>query len=224
MEPLEDCEVSDEEVTPRRESSDSRTIRLAKRSFSTPVLAWERMSGESARAFAQFNIYRNIGRQRSIDAAYHQYHPGAPAGRAPGPWFERASKNRWVERAKKYDSYLDEVESEERETQLKELELRRFAFRLANQKRLEQRVAKMEANLDKADAAPITDVTVTKREGEIESTTKVKGVNLSGYAAMVRQANETALLAAIDTTEVREEIPQPRDITWRKVGDRRWSL
>jgi hypothetical protein len=224
MEPLEECQVFSEEVTPRRESSDSRTVRPDKRSSSAPVLPWERLAGESARAFDQFKMYCDLGPQRSIDATYHQSRPSAPAGRAPGPWFERASKNRWVERAQQYDNYLDEVERDERQLQRKELQRRRFKFALANQERLERRVAKMEANLDKADTAPITDVTVKKREGGIENTTKVKGINLSGYARMVKETNETAQLAAIDNTPVREGIPAPRDIGWIVPSEDQWRL
>ena len=94
MEPLEECQVLNEEVTPRRESSDSRTVQPAKRSSIAPVVPWERLSGESARAFAQFRIYRDLGPQRSIDATYHQCRPSAHAGRAPGPLHHRHPSTR----------------------------------------------------------------------------------------------------------------------------------
>jgi hypothetical protein len=50
--------------------------------------------------------------------------------------------------------------------------------------------------LDKADNAPITDVTQSKEEAVNDrltsSKTMVKGINLSGYAALVKQANDSA--------------------------------
>jgi hypothetical protein len=145
------------------------------------------LSAESAKAYAAFCAYRDLGPDsRSLNAAY------AGGGRAPGYWAQWSSEFRWVERAAAYDAHLDDARRRVREAQLQRLEERRFAFELRNQDRIERRVERIEANLDRADQAPITDVTQVKGDGDAAIRTKVKGINLAGYARLVEVANKSA--------------------------------
>jgi hypothetical protein len=74
---------------------------------------WEQQPDESARAYAAFVAYRDLGSDRSVDAAYaamagHREGPGgAPKGtkRAPGSYKKWSAKHRWAARARAYDEH-----------------------------------------------------------------------------------------------------------------------
>ena len=71
---------------------------------------WERMPGESDKAFAKFCAYRDMGAGRSL-ARLCQLHPGNKG------WGHRAvedlcSRWRWVDRARAWDDEQDRVRSE----------------------------------------------------------------------------------------------------------------
>jgi hypothetical protein len=148
---------------------------------------WERLPAESAKAFAAFCAYRDLGPERSLNAAYGE-------GRAPGHWSQWSSEYRWVERATAYDAYLDAERRKVREAKLRALEERRFDLELRDQDRVERRLDKIEAKLDQADLAPVVEVVTMRPDGSV---TKVKGVNLSQYARLVDIANKTATQAIL---------------------------
>ncbi len=174
---------------------------------------WERQEGESGRAFRAFTQYRDLGPGRSLNAAYTASREAKEELRAPGTWYEWSARFRWVERAAAWDAFLDGERLQARAKRERELERRRFEFELKNQERLERRVEKMEAVLDKADVAPITDVWRDEcREAEDGTATKfktrVKGISYSGYARLVKETNATAKQAI---TGVREAEPGGED-------------
>ena len=159
-------------------------------------MRWEQLAGESAKAFAAFAVYRDLGAQRSISAAYRQSSGSAAA--AAGTWNGWSTEHEWVARAEAYDKHLEQIRLAARDERLKRLEERRLDYEFANQDRLEQRVRKIEALLDKADAHPITDVATEKEIEDLgtatttRTKTKVKGISLSGYARLAQEANDTA--------------------------------
>lgn len=166
---------------------------------------WDRVEGESAKAYAAFCKYRDLKPdRRSLNAAYG-------GGRAPGYWAEWSSQFRWVERAAAYDAHLDELRRSERERRLRALEERRFAVELQNQERLEKRLQKMEALLDKADQAPIVEVSTRKETEKV--TIKVKGISLAGYARLVDAANTTAKQAINGVRDEPEAAEKDGDAT-----------
>lgn len=66
--------------------------------------AWERQGWESSKAWAAFQVYRDLGKQRSISSTQKTL------GRPPGyiRVLERfCSKNNWVQRCRDYDDYCD---------------------------------------------------------------------------------------------------------------------
>jgi len=157
-------------------------------------------AGESSRAYAAFTLYRDLGPARSQQSAWREHLKRAGRGEetisCPRTWQDWSSKFEWVGRAAAYDQEIDAQRLKARIEKTRELEERRAQFEFENQDRLEKRVRKAEAVLDKADSAPITDVTQSKEEivkGKATSTkTKVKGINFSGYAALMNKTNETA--------------------------------
>lgn len=97
---------------------------------------WERQPGESARAYAAFCVYLNLGPQRSIQKAFEaKSAPDAPQKRpVNGTWKAWCSRFRWTERTNDYSLYLELIARQEREAEHnKELE----AYR-ARQKHLAQ--------------------------------------------------------------------------------------
>ena len=169
---------------------------------------WERQQGESSRAFRAFIHYRDLGPdRRSLNAAYAVARETQEELRAPGCWYEWSAAFRWVERAAAWDAYLDGERLKARAKKERALEERRFDYEFQNQERLERRVQKMEAVLDKADAAPITDIWRDEMRVAEDGTatnwkTRVKGISYSGYARLVKETNATAKQAI---TGVREE-------------------
>jgi len=71
-------------------------------------LPWDMLEAESAKAFAAFAVYRDLGRERSIDHAYERL-TGRQLGnrRAPGRWGAWSTLHHWDERARAYDAALD---------------------------------------------------------------------------------------------------------------------
>lgn len=169
------------------------------------VADWERLDGESAKAYAAFCVYRDLGPGRSLAIAYGCWRRAngvaGSAVKAAGFWQQWSSAFGWVARAAAYDAHLDAEKRALRARLMLQLEQRRFEYELANQERLEQRVAKIEALLDKADKHPLTDVVQERDEpgadGRIVAIkTKIKGLGaLSGYARLAKEANDTAAQA-----------------------------
>ena len=72
--------------------------------------AWTRRPGETARAYACFCTYRDLGTGRSLDAAYCQA-KGLQKGskRVAGFWQRWYRSNDWRSRAEAFDAFLDEA-------------------------------------------------------------------------------------------------------------------
>ncbi len=69
--------------------------------------AWEQLEGEPNEAYARFLVYRNLGRARSLDAAFRLDIGKATKGnkrqQAPGQWGGDSVQWNWVERATAWD-------------------------------------------------------------------------------------------------------------------------
>jgi len=80
---------------------------------------WERQPEESARAYAAFCLYLNLGPQRSIQKAFEaKSAPNAPQKRpVNGTWKAWCSRFRWTERARDYSLHLELIARQEREAQ-----------------------------------------------------------------------------------------------------------
>jgi hypothetical protein len=174
------------------------------------------IAGESSRAFRAFVIYRDLGPLRSIDAvaANNAVAPVATdkakrKRRASGVYNRWSSKHHWVERAAAYDMHLEDVHMRACQARSQALEELRAEFEFKNQKLLEARVSRTDLILDKFDSAPVTDVTQEKTETAGRTVTrtqsKIKGINGSGYAALLRERNDTARQAIRGVRPVEDE-------------------
>lgn len=78
---------------------------------------WERRPKESARAYAAFVVFRNLGPSRTLRAAYRQLSGNEQASQCSGEFSMRAVRFRWQERANAWDDHLqaerDRVAAEE---------------------------------------------------------------------------------------------------------------
>ncbi len=72
------------------------------------------LANETAKAYAAFCLYRDMGAGRSIDAAYLRA-TSKVGQRASKVWVDWSSKYNWVERAKLYDAYLGNKAREQAE-------------------------------------------------------------------------------------------------------------
>lgn len=93
---------------------------------------WDQLPDETAKNFAAFCGYRNLGPDRSLLKAYEIYkdiQPGQRSSKNIPPYFAQMSaKFKWVERAKAWDANLEAIKAEEIETAAA-LEARRWAER-----------------------------------------------------------------------------------------------
>jgi hypothetical protein len=168
----------------------------------------ERQAGESVRAFRAYAVYRDLGPDRSIRAAYRESQVPfssdlpEPAGSgypwASSHWPVWANRWKWVERAKAYDKMVKAA----CESQIPELADRRLEFEEANQDRLERRAQKIEEILDQMDRGPaITDVemqtTVTVGNKVVRTKTHIEGLDLGAYAALQKVGRETGKQAIV---------------------------
>lgn len=83
-------------------------------------LPWERRKGESAAAFHNFAVYRDLGPHRSLTKA------AAANGKSVETLKDQSAKYSWVERAEAYDDDVDRRLREERETERIRLERTHF--------------------------------------------------------------------------------------------------
>jgi hypothetical protein len=67
---------------------------------------WDRLDGESDKAFAAFCVYRDLGAERSVDAAY-QKHSKTTSKTRPPHWLKWSAKYHWVDRVKAWDDHKD---------------------------------------------------------------------------------------------------------------------
>src|SRR5262249_13729898 len=97
----------------------------------TMAAPWERLPGESPRAYAAFCLYRDLGPRRSLDAASRGYHHPPPPGgdgkptarrpRASGRIRQWAQRWNWGARARAWDQELGRVQWAEQIAAVKEM-------------------------------------------------------------------------------------------------------
>lgn len=70
---------------------------------------WDRRDDESAKAYAAFTGYRDLGKDRSVDKSYQQQTVSKTGARrrAPGHWWDWYEAFDWKNRAEQYDANLE---------------------------------------------------------------------------------------------------------------------
>jgi hypothetical protein len=78
---------------------------------------WEQRPDESSQAYRAFAIYRDLGIDRSIAAAYRQS-TKKPKQLPSGRWKAWSARYQWDSRAKAYDAHLHAIEQRAREVEI----------------------------------------------------------------------------------------------------------
>src|SRR5215467_5679024 len=81
---------------------------------------WERQPGESARAFAAFCLFRDIGPRRSLRECCRRFYGDRTMSNL-GQSSTWSGKWQWVERCRAWDDHLDALARQEQERQRKEM-------------------------------------------------------------------------------------------------------
>lgn len=85
------------------------------------MAAWDRIEGvESAKAYAAFVVYRDLGVQRSLQKAWERYTDGNKKG-MPGYFGEWSRKFNWVARAEAWDAERQAIADEAATQALEEM-------------------------------------------------------------------------------------------------------
>jgi hypothetical protein len=92
---------------------------------------WDQLAGESAKAYAAFCLYRDLGPRRSLDEASRRYHhpsgtesTPAPARRAPratGTVRRWAQDWNWLSRASAWDKETERIKQMEQHAAIQEM-------------------------------------------------------------------------------------------------------
>ncbi|GHV38291.1 hypothetical protein AGMMS49546_08460 [Spirochaetia bacterium] len=79
-----------------------------------PFESWERLTGESAAAFAAFCVFRDYGPERNIRKAVEETEKDeTKRGKRYRLWRGWAAAHKWRERAADYDTYIDKLKQAE---------------------------------------------------------------------------------------------------------------
>jgi hypothetical protein len=91
---------------------------------------WDQVAGESAKAYAAFCLYRDLGPRRSLDAASRSYHgsnqerqdpPGRRQPRASGTIRRWAQGWNWLARARAWDQESERIKQAEQHAAIQEM-------------------------------------------------------------------------------------------------------
>jgi hypothetical protein len=111
----------------------------------TTLLPYERQPGESAKAYAAFVIFRNLGPERSVLKAYRQKTGKEQAKQAAGLWNSWATDHHWHKRADAWDAHLDEENRKAQEQARRGMAERHATMAMGLQRKALERLQKMEA-------------------------------------------------------------------------------
>jgi len=97
------------------------------------VSSWDQLSGETARVFQAFVVYRELGPRRSLrDAAqkfYYPKEPDHPASRTQVARFQEwSAKHEWVRRCNEYDTYLAQAATQARLDEIENMNARQSSI------------------------------------------------------------------------------------------------
>jgi hypothetical protein len=139
---------------------------------------WTRQAGETDAAYRAFCAYRDLGIDRSLNAAYSSTLTPPVEKRAPGFWAAWSSEHNWVARVSAYDDYIEAELRRVRERKRFQLEERRARFEFGHQPRLEALVDKMTETANVAMEAVILSCTPPAPPPPPDPLAKALGLNL----------------------------------------------
>lgn len=113
---------------------------------------WEQQAGESAKAYAAFCLYRDLGSRRSLDEASRSYHRSgrdiqhASAGRSPrasGTIRRWAQRYNWLARARAWDQEAERIKQAEQHAAIQEMAERHAKEALMMQNKAVERLRQL---------------------------------------------------------------------------------
>jgi hypothetical protein len=153
--------------------------------------AWDRLPGESSKAYHHFCIYRDMGGSRSL-----RQMAGIPGCTSVRRQLNRwSSRWQWVERCQQYDDYLEYQLRTQQEKERREMSKRHAKIAMLGQnilvKGMEELLAKVQSgkhNLAPAELARLMDVSVkVERLARGESTDIHEAVGPGGGPVRLEQ-------------------------------------
>jgi hypothetical protein len=140
-----------------------------------PFESWERLPGESARAYHAFCAYRDFGPERNIRRAVEEFErDGAQREKRYRVWRNWAAGFRWRERAGDYDRYTEKLKRAEERKSIEAQGERRRAV-------MGKMLAVVEKKLDLMDPADLSQGAVAEWvETAIRAGREVEGLSTEG--------------------------------------------
>ena len=150
---------------------------------------WEQQTGESAKAYQAFVLYRDFGSKRSLQSVWKLRcaQLGLSTKKVPGNWTRWCTAQCWVQRANAFDAHRERLEHEARDAKMKELIYRRMEWELKAQDALEALAERVRMEIVKLIEMPSTTIEQTKygEDGKIISKSKVRGIPPSELARLL---------------------------------------
>lgn len=163
---------------------------------------WQRRKGESSQAFAAFQVYLELGAERSVAGAYRQKSGKHAATQAPGQWNLWATQWEWVARATAYDNHLSRIRQAATEAAV-EAEARKWEERRSALREREWTMA--DRLLERAEK--MLEHPLTRTKGEDGKTVVPAGWRQVDVAAMVEMASKVARLATeMETDRTKHDV------------------
>lgn len=152
---------------------------------------WDRLDGETPKAWGAFQAYLALGPTRSVLAAYQQTTGRTSVDQAPGTWQAWSARFGWVERAEFYDSHLAAVAQKSVEETIAE-EAAKWARRQMEQREEDFKLAgELRSKVREMLAYPIT--REVEKDGVV--VTEPARWNLNTVARMSQVSTQLARLA-----------------------------
>lgn len=164
---------------------------------------WERQADEPPEWFARFRIYRDLGPDRSMEAAWRLWNEARPATersnakRAPSGWVGRSKRHDWRERAAAWD--------------------------VDRRRRAELRAVEQSRTAEKAQDQFIDDELAARRHrvtqlGELASRMLEQVLEIEAFTpATLRQVDVTLRVVALAMSESRRECIVTEELLQRLV-------
>lgn len=102
--------------------------------------SWERIQGESTKAYNAFCAYRDLGPERSLEKARHML----GKSRVKRCLEEWSSKYNWVERSVAYDDYIEKKKRADREAEIQKMVKKHARIATKLQKKALDRLKKLD--------------------------------------------------------------------------------
>lgn len=181
---------------------------------------WERRKQESGKAYVAFLAYRDLGPDRSLDKAYaSQTGQELNGRRASRHWSQWAKDFDWVRRAEHWDVHNTQIAERAFSERIRELGKQQAEFTVQEFDRLVRRVRRADKVLDRADEAPVseTEEETLDAGGKVTGRKRTKALNFAGYAALMKEARESARQAILGSRDGEQADAQAASEPVRKI-------